>query len=97
MRLWKIYELLSSKELMDEGGQMKHCVWSYAQSCHRGECRIFSITVQTADGIEKMLTIEVRLASMSIRQVRGKLNRLPEPKEREIVQRWATKYGLTYE
>jgi hypothetical protein len=96
MRIWNIYELLSSKELLDEGRKMKHCVATYAQSCHHGTCAIWSMTLQTRDGSEKVMTIEVRLPQMAIRQVRGKLNRMPEPKEREIIQRWAAQVGLSY-
>lgn len=96
MRIWNIYELLSSKELADEGRQLKHCVATYAQSCNHGACSIWSMTLQTKDATRKVLTIEVRLAQMAIRQVRGKLNRMPEPKEREIIQRWAAQAGLSY-
>lgn len=40
MRVWRIRELLSSKELIAEGRQMKHCVATYAQSCYKGFCSI---------------------------------------------------------
>lgn len=96
MRIWKIRELLSSAELNDEGRQMRHCVATYAQSCHRGACGIWSMSVKTKDGVEKVLTIEVQLSQKAIRQVRGKMNRLPQAKEREIIQRWAAQAGLSY-
>jgi hypothetical protein len=96
MRIWRIFELLSSKELIEEGRQMKHCVATYAQSCHRGDCSIWSMTLQTKDETQKIVTIEVRPVQMMIRQVRGKLNRLPDPKEREIIQRWAAKEKLSF-
>jgi hypothetical protein len=96
MRIWKIRELLSSAELIDEGRKMRHCVATYAMSCQRGDCGIWSMTVQTKEGIERVLTIEVRLATTTIRQVRGRCNRFPDSKEREIIHRWASKAGLTY-
>lgn len=96
MRIWRIDELLSSQELIDEGRKMRHCVATYAQSCHHGSCGIWSMTLQTKEGIQKVLTIEVRLPSKTIRQVRGKMNRLPDAKEREIIQRWAAKEKLDY-
>lgn len=96
MRIWKIRELLSSSELIDEGRQMKHCVATYSQSCSRGVCGIWSVTLQTKEGVEKVLTVEVQLKQKEIRQVRGKMNRLAQPKEREIIQRWAAQSGLTY-
>ncbi|MGH9550711.1 MAG: hypothetical protein ACRD3W_15125, partial [Terriglobales bacterium] len=68
-----------------------------AQSCQRGDCGIWSMTLHTKDGVAKVVTIEVRLGQRKqIRQVRGKLNRMPTAKEREVIQRWAAQAGLTY-
>lgn len=94
MKLWRISELLSSAELAAEGSDMRHCVATYAQSCHSGHCGIWSMTLRTHAGTERVVTIEVQLRTRVIRQVRGKLNRLPTAKEREIIQRWAAKEGL---
>lgn len=96
MRIWRIFELLTSNELNEEGRQMRHCVGSYAQSCYQGRCSIWAMTLQNQGGSSKMLTIEVRLNPKSIRQVRGKMNRMPDAKEREVIQRWATREGLAY-
>lgn len=40
MRFWLIRELLSSKELIEEGRKMRHCVATYAKSCYHGRCSI---------------------------------------------------------
>lgn len=94
MKIWRIFELLSSKELIAESRQMKHCVSTYAQSCYRGESTIWSMTLQTAEGTRKILTIEVAPRLMHIRQVRGLMNRMPDQNENQILGRWATKEGL---
>jgi hypothetical protein len=94
MKLWRIRELLSSGELITEGRMMQHCVASYATSCNSGTCSIWTMEVQEADIPEKLLTIEVGTHTRQIRQIRGKRNRLPTEKEKEIVRRWAEKEHL---
>jgi hypothetical protein len=94
LKLWTIRELLSSKSLVDEGRQLKHCVASYGASCRRGACSIWTMEVETYEGRSKALTLEVR-SPRTICQARGKANRLPTEKERGILRRWATQAGLT--
>lgn len=93
-RYWSIRELLSGTTLAEEGRRMKHCVASYAGSCVRGTCSIWTMEVDSSSGSEKVLTLEVTNASRQIRQARGKLNRLPTEKERSILMRWAETAGL---
>ena len=50
--------------------------------------------METGEGIEKLVTIEVRSADEQIRQIRGKRNRLPTEKEKDIIKRWAAEEGL---
>jgi len=45
--------------------------------------------METENKTTKMLTIEVRLLSRTIVQVRGKLNRLHTDKEKSVIERWA--------
>lgn len=94
MKVWRIRELLSSSELVAEGRAMHHCVASYARSCYNGICSIWTMDVETDEGLEKLLTVEVTNAGSLIRQVRGKRNRLPSEKEKEVLQRWAAQEGL---
>lgn len=93
-KYWAIRELLSSTALAVEGRRMKHCVASYAGSCARGHCSIWTMEVDSSGGCEKVLTLEVSNANRQIRQARGKLNRLPTEKERSILLRWAETAGL---
>ena len=94
LKLWTIRELLDSKSLQHEGRQMKHCVATYASSCARGICSIWSMEVETGEGKAKALTLEVNHRSRTLCQARGKLNRQMTPKERNIVNRWTAKVGL---
>jgi hypothetical protein len=94
MTVWKIRELLSSGELIAEGRQMRHCVASYAQSCAKGICSIWTMDSETEQGIEKRVTIEINRKQNEILQVRGKMNRKPTEKEKDILNRWAAQAGL---
>jgi len=94
--VWTIRELTSSKELSIEGRHMKHCVATYASSCARGQCSIWTLEVETFTGTEKLLTIEVKNSYRLIFQVRGKCNRLATAKERQVVQRWASGQRLSF-
>ncbi len=94
LKVWTIRELLGSKALMAEGRQLKHCVASYASSCARGDCSIWTMEVESFEGTSKALTVEVRNSTRTICQARGKLNRLPTEKERSVLVRWAAAAGL---
>jgi hypothetical protein len=94
MKVWRIRELLSSQELVTEGRRMRHCVASYANSCYRGLCSIWSMEVETEEGVAPLLTIEVNHQQNEICQVRGKHNRLSTEKERDVLRHWALQEGL---
>ena len=94
MRFWSIRELLSSDELIDEGRALQHCVQTYARSCHTGRSSIWSMEIEDENGRRKILTIEVAPRERVIRQVRGRRNRLPTPREKELLRKWADQEGL---
>ena len=94
MKFWSIRELLSNDELIDEGRSMQHCVQTYARSCHTGRSSIWTMEIEDENGRRKILTIEVALPEKIIRQVRGKRNRLPTPKEKNLLGKWADQEGL---
>ena len=94
MKFWSIRELLSSDELIDEGRALGHCVSTYARSCHTGRSSIWSMEIEDENGRRKILTIEVAPQAKVIRQVRGKQNRSPTPKEKDLLGRWAEQEGL---
>lgn len=92
-RTWIIRELLSTSELVNEGRVMRHCVASYAQSCIRGYCSIWTLERESKSGMEKRQTIEVR-ADGTIVQCRGRSNVLPTAAEMAIISEWADGAGL---
>ncbi len=94
IRNWRIRELLSTEELIDEGRKMSHCVTSYAYSCFTGKKSIWSMESEDEGGRMKVLTIEVDLEENLIRQVRGRRNRLPTLKEKSMLMRWSRKEKL---
>lgn len=91
-KTWTIRELIGSRALVDEGRRMKHCVASYVSSCAQGRCSIWAMEVESREGRQKSLTLEIR--NRTLCQARGKLNRLPTDKERQIFTRWTAEAGL---
>ena len=91
---WHIRELLSTEELIDEGRALKHCVYTYADSCVSGKTSIWSLETEDEGKRKKYLTIELLLGEKLIRQVRGRANRLPTQKEKNMLMRWVRKENL---
>jgi hypothetical protein len=76
--LWRIKELLSTKELVAEGRAMHHCVGSYSGNCQKGNTSIWSM--QVTDGTmnsQRVMTIAVNNKSRTVSQARGRYNALP--------------------
>ena len=90
---WKFRELLSTAELVSEGEALQHCVGEYDQACYEGRSKIWSLGCDRGAGTKKILTIEV-VEEETITEIRGYRNRLPTPKEANIVRRWAFCQGL---
>jgi hypothetical protein len=94
-RRWTVMELLSRRELFEEGRAMRHCVASYDNSCAFGGTSIWSLGVERIAGRRKRaVTIEVTNRSKVICQARGKANRLPGEKEMGLLRRWAAQEEL---
>jgi hypothetical protein len=96
--VWRVGEILSSKDLLDEGRRMNHCVYSYARSIESGQTSIWSMTLedgQGATGHWVMLTIEVRNELRRVVQARGRFNSPATKAAHEILVRWAGLNGLT--
>lgn len=92
--IWRIREILSPKELAEEGRNQKHCVFSYEYSITKGTTSIWSMTHENDQGNWHALTIEVRNASRAIVQARGMMNRLPDAREANVLAQWAASAGL---
>src|SRR5262249_3968951 len=92
---WRVREILSAQELVEEGRRMRHCVATYAGSCIRGACSIWSLERQRGheNHPEAMLTVEID-ANKTIVQARGHRNRLPTEQERSVLEAWMRDAGL---
>ena len=101
---WSVVELTDTKALQVEGGQMRHCVLSYATGCLQKKKAIFSLRLHASDArkTKRMLTIEVNTMTRSLVQVRGYANALPKdhrPSSRlrragQIARQWARERKL---
>jgi len=90
--IWRVQEIVSDRELHNEGKAMKHCVYSYSSSIKKGHISIWSVTKEDGRGETgnwKMSTVEVNNQMKRVVQVRGMMNRFPTAKEKDIVRRWA--------
>ena len=96
VRHWTITEILTRKDLFNEGCVMHHCVASYEHACTSGRSAIWSMGIERNDSRRKqVLTVEVAVGRKAICQARGKTNRMPTEKEMGILRRWAAQEGLT--
>lgn len=91
---WRVRELLSGQELVEEGRELRHCVASYADSCIRGVFSIWSLERREFDGRpSKELTIAVDGRGMVV-EARGFSNRFPTEQEKPLLEFWMKKAGL---
>ena len=87
--IWTIRELLSAAELRAEGKAMNHCVGSYAASCLKGNCSIWTLESKHPEGVvKKHQTIELNKQHVIV-QSRGKYNYLPDDQEMNVIKAWA--------
>ncbi len=97
-RFWTIHELLGSGELYREGAAMRHCVaryaTSFARSCARGEISIWSMRFESDGRRHRALTIEVDMATRTIRDARRHGDARPNARLRNILELWARQEGL---
>jgi hypothetical protein len=108
--VWRMAELQSNRDLLNEGRKQKHCVYSYVQHCIAGRSYIFSLRGSNkafshydCDGnivwnaVDEFTRITVEVNSQrAIVQVRGALNRAATEEERKILRMWAGEKGFTY-
>jgi PcfJ-like protein len=93
-RIYTITELLSSRELDEEGRTLGHCVGSYAGSCASGSVSIWSLRIaEHPEEATRLLTLEVSNPDRQLVQARQKGNKLPSPKELMILKRWTSAGG----
>lgn len=90
-----VIQLLSAKELQEEGRRLEHCVGSYAYSCASGRTSIWSMRKAQPGGLYTLMgTIEVSNQTRRVVQFRAKRNGLPSAKARDLLLMWAGDNGL---
>lgn len=94
--VWTVEEVLTASDLRREGRQQRHCVAAYASAIRQGRSSIWTMrSTMEFRGDERHLTIEVMNSARAIVQARGNLNRMPTPKENQVLNRWASENNLT--
>lgn len=94
---YEITQLTKTQELITEGNKMHHCVATYASSCIKKWCSIFSFRVTNhyqGKFTEPEITLEIR--SKTIVQARGKYNKTPHPHYMQMVKSWADTNDLKF-
>ncbi|MFN8344280.1 MAG: PcfJ domain-containing protein [Spirosomataceae bacterium] len=92
--IYQMVELLSNKELSEEGQRMHHCVASYADDCFYGKTRIFSLRCTRFGNEERLATIELDLRNRRIVQAKYRYNQKISDKARELLEQWAAQQKL---
>lgn len=90
--IWRFKEILTAKDLFDEGKRQGHCVSSYAGSIESGRISIWVLTMEDNTGNWAKLTLEIINSTGQIVQARGRYNRLPTPVENQMLNRWMSVY-----
>lgn len=91
---WTVTQLLTSKELFNDGKRMRHCVASYGQRCMQGQSAIFSLMED--DGMnmpEKHITIELS-SNKQLVQANARMNRQPKGMAKLILNKWLSHNGI---
>lgn len=92
---WRIQEILSYKDLVEEGRVLHHCVASYGWRVETGDISIWSMNTEQVGIESRVCTIEVDNRSRIIVQARGHCNRQVTSDQFQVMQRWAGLNGLT--
>jgi hypothetical protein len=82
--------LCNSRSLAIEGYEMNHCVSQYAEFCHVGNYRVFS--VKADDGARSTLGIEIRCGKAVLDQHMGRFNEPVTPEERRAGKQFIAAY-----
>lgn len=88
--VWTVKQLLTSKELYNDGKRMRHCVASYGHRCLQGNSAIFS--VMEDDGVnqpQKFITVEIN-SGRELIHASARMNRLPTGRSKLVMNKWLT-------
>ena len=98
---WQFVEILTERDLHEEGRTMRHCIYSYHARVAAGDCSIWSLRKKYTSGpkhgwMERKLTVEVS-STGRINEARGFANKLPEGRAKILLQQWVDKNSLSFE
>jgi hypothetical protein len=92
---YKVVQLLTNKDLIEEGRTLSHCVGTYTNNCLNRGSYIFSLRwEQENEESTSLITIEVN--ANTIRQKKGKKNRPCSQEEDYIILKWAKENKLRF-
>jgi hypothetical protein len=92
---YKVIQLLTNKDLIEEGRTLSHCVGTYTNNCIDRGSYIFSLCLeQENEENTPLITIEVN--ANTIRQKKGKKNRPCSQEEDYIIRKWAKENKLKF-
>ncbi len=92
---YKVEQLLTNKDLIEEGRTLSHCVGTYTNNCIDRGSYIFSLCLeQENEENTPLITIEVN--ANTIRQKKGKKNRPCSQQEEYIIRKWAKENKLKF-
>jgi len=90
-----IKEITTGKELFAESEKLKHCVFSYIESCSHGYISIWSLKREVNSTYSSYITIQVK--NKIVVQIAGKRNRQINNIELELIKKWAKEVNFTIE
>jgi hypothetical protein len=82
-----------SKDLVNEGNVLQHCVGSYIKKVANGQSQIMFLRSKKFKE-DPLVTVEIR--ENEIVQVRGQANRLPTKEEKTAILKFAKKKSLEF-
>ena len=89
---YRIEELTTGIALLKEGRKMKHCVYTYLNSCARGSTHIFSLRERKKQGYRHLVTIEVQ--NGNVVQAKSACNGKLDVVQQEVLEEWMEAVGL---
>lgn len=93
---WTITEICGERELHTEGKELKHCVYSYTESCIQGNCTIWSLKQfnHQSQKFHRIATLEIQ--NNQIVQARKAYNESLQAPEKNIVAQWARQEKIRF-
>lgn len=88
-------EITNGKELFAESNALKHCVFSYIDSCSSGHTSIWSMQKEIETIYQPYITIEV--VKNKVRQIAGFRNREITKSEYTTIKKWSVEFEFELE